>query len=166
MDQYKLTIDVNGAPSGSEKLAREQGAPLPDEKDKVKKVKSEKPKSVLDMLEDKIGEEKFNTGKKVLGGASAVGFIALDLYQQEKSFQGDSNRNLRVNEFKKGAGIIGGTAMLALSGNYLGAGLFLGYSALQLSKENREIINTMQIDTYQSQYYYDRVVYDITQRSR
>lgn len=166
MEQYKLSIEVDGAPSGSDRLARQQGTPLPDEKDQVKKKVSEKPKSVLDMLEEKIGAERFNTGKKVLGVGSAIGYIALDLYQQDKGFAGDSNRNLRINETKKAVGIVGGTAALTLSGNFVGAALFLGYSALGLAKENRELINTKSLDTYQSQYYYDRIVYDITQRSR
>ena len=161
-DVYKIEINVTGVDSGSEQLAQQTGDTIP----KPKKPKKPKKVTAFTKLEDAIGKEDFEVLKKVGGGAVAVGYIALDLHQQAQSFEGDSNRVTRINEGKKIAGILGATAVLTLSGNYVGAALFVGYTALGLVKENRELINTMMIDTYVSSYYVERLVADKTKRSR
>lgn len=162
---YKIEIDVNNVESGSERLAQQTGEVIPEAQKpladkKVKKVTG------LTKIEDALGKENYDILKKGLGMGVTGGYIALDLHQQAKSFQGDSNKVTRINEGKRIAGIVGATAMLTLSGNYVGAALFVGYTALGIAKENRELINTAVIDTYNSTYYLERLVKDKTQRSR
>jgi hypothetical protein len=165
-DTYKIVVEVEGAPSGSDALERQQGG-VPEGETPVTKDKTKpKRKSALDLLEDKIGKSRFDTIKKTTGIGTAAGFIALDLYQQDRSFRGDSNRNLRINEGKKWLGTLGATGGLLVTGNFVGAALFVGYTALGLAKENRELINTRAVDKYQSNYYQERLIKDITKRSR
>ena len=163
-DVYRIEIDINGIDSGSEQLASKTGETLP----KPTKKPSDKKKKVsaFSKIEDVIGKEEFASLKKTLGTATAVGYIALDLHQQQQSFQGDSNRVTRINEGKRIAGVLGTTAVLVASGNYTGAALFVGYTALSLAKENRELINTAAVDAYSSAYFVERLVNDKTKRSR
>lgn len=166
-DTYKIEVNVNGAPSGSDRLAEQQGGIVPDQQDQVQQRQPQtERRSLTDLLEERIGRERFDTAKKVVGTGTGLGLIALDLYQQDLALRGDSNRNLRINETKRKVSILGVTAGLLATGNYVGAALYVGYTALNIAKENRELIKTRNVDTYQSRYYQDRLVKDLTKRSR
>jgi hypothetical protein len=161
--KYVLEVNVTGADSGSDRLARQQGEVIPSDTEQIRQPERQRQQA---SIEDRVLGERFNTLKKVgLVGVSG-GFVALDLFQQDLSFKGDSNRNNKINETKKIAGIASVATGLVLSGNILGAGMFLGYQAIAYAKENRELINARKVDTYKSQYYAARLVQDTTQRSR
>lgn len=166
MEEYKLVLDVQNAPSGSERLAQEQGTTVRETGTQQAPTQRQQRRSLMDIIEERVGAQRLDTTKKVFGTTAAVGYIALDLYQQDLNFRGDSNRNLRINETKKWVGVVGATTTLLASGNYIGATIFLGYTALNLAKENRELINAREIDSYRTSYYQNRLVHDVSGRSR
>lgn len=160
---YEIKIDVTGAPSGSDQLAQEKGQATSTE---GKPPKAKKVSSLFDLLEQQVGEKRFKQIRATAGFGLGVGLAGVSIYQQNASFKGDSNTVVRTNE-----AVTWGTRALAAggliaTGNYLGAGLYIGYTAFSLAKENRELINTRTLDGFQASYYQERLVNDISKRSR
>lgn len=162
---YKIAVDVNGTSSGSERLANQQGKSV-DNTVAAKTPKKPEKTTALSKFEEMVGKERFKQLRNVTGGVTAVGYVGLDIYEQNAGFKGDSNTVAHINETKKWVGRGLATVGLLATGNYLGAALFVGYTAFELAKENREIINTRSIDQYKSAYYQQRLIYDVSGRSR
>lgn len=153
-----VKVQVEGAPSGNERL-REEGQ-LPTEQ--AKQVSQQE--TVADKTKEK---ERFNNIRDAaIGGAVVVGNAGLQIVEQNNRFKGDSNTATRINEAKKwygrGALIIGATARFGP----LGGLTALATTAYGLALENRELLFERSKDTYTSNYWQNRLIRDVSGRSR
>jgi len=163
--KYEIKIEVNGAPSGSEKQANIKFKdPLAGEREKRQKQQ---------IADDKLKQEAddkrtllFNNVKAGAAGVVAVGTLGLDIYEQNAKFQGDSGTVNRINETKSAASKVVIAGGLIASGNVLAGAIYLGYTAYAYAKENRELIFAQTIDSYQASYYQTRLINDVSKRSR
>lgn len=159
---YKVIVEVQNAPSGSERLGDQQGEPIERATPDVmqdEKTKAEKPRSIFSAENTKRLKNTAATGV-------TLGYAGLRMYEQNAAFKGDSNRVTKINETKKwvGKGAVG--AGLLATGNILGAGIYMAWTAYDLALENRAIISERENDRFSSNFYQERLVIDITKRSR
>lgn len=158
---YKIDVDVSNAPSGNERLAQQQGQPTVTTIDE-----RQAPTPTKDKLEEAKTVGAFSHMKAITGGVTVVGAAGISIYKQNATFKGDSNTVEQVGQLQKYVGYGTFAFGAAMMGNPLLAAGALGMLAFNLAKENREIINTRENDSYQSNYYQERLIYDISQRSR
>ena len=158
---YKIDVNVTNAPSGSERLANEQGQPITP-KDSVSRQRT----SVLTKVEELIGKERYQRIKTGAATTIGVGALVLDQYEQNANFRGDTQTVSKISDIKKWGSRALVTGGLLATGNFLGAALYIGYTAYALAKENRELMFQRQVDSYKSNYYQRRLIKDVSGRSR
>ena len=157
---YEINVNVTGAPSGSDQFAKQEGQPTTTDI-------TEEPSRGRRPEQQPIIQDRTRRRIQTAAGYGLVGgFMALEQYEQNAKFRGDSNTAVQINEGKKWYAR-GATLLAAAStGNPLLMGIAIGTMAFQLAQENRELINARSIDTYKSTYYQQRLVNDISKRSR
>jgi len=155
--EYKIVIEVEGGVSGQTSTKGGQPTTPTGIKKEAQQTDIEKIKR----------NEKFKQIRNMAGGAAAtIGASALTVYEQNATFKGDSNTIARIGEAKKWGSRAVVTGTLLATGNVAGAGLYIGYTAFNMALENRKLLNDRRVNAYQSTYYQQRLVYDVSGRSR
>jgi len=161
---YKIIVEVTGAPSGSEQLPKQPGTQTSPQPQSVKEKKQVSQQS-RQKVQDTIDAEQLAVLKKATGAGVAIGAAGLQMYEQNLSFKGDTNQVTRIGEIKKwgGKAVIAGTLLVT---NPAAAALYIGYTAFNLAQENRQIIHVRENDSYSAAYYQERLINDVSKRSR
>lgn len=154
-DVYKIEIDVSTAEGVKEEKAKSGDIITTTDK-----------KSLVDKTRDLVGKDRFNQIRNVSAGGAVIGAAGLTVYEQNAKFKGDSNTIAQVGEIKKWGGRGLAVTGLLATGRFAAAGLYIGYTAFNLALENRQLIHDRAIDTYSSNYYQQRLIYDVSGRSR
>lgn len=104
---------------------------------------------------------------QIAGGLLTAGALTYRHEQTTAQLAGDTTKVRKMNELSRGASIAGNLIVGGLlTGNVVGALLGLIYGSYQISEENRALLNEQIIDQYQSNYYQDRLITNVSQRSR